>query len=105
MRTSMKVTLAAIGAAIASYPVMAQTVRNGYVQPDLSTDNVFWGVPYPAYGRPPAPAYGHPAYAQPYGYGSAGRPAAGRSNEYTPADRRPIVDCVHVTFPSCSGGG
>jgi hypothetical protein len=104
MRTSVKVVLAAIGAAVVAYPVMAETVRNGYVQPDVSTDNVFWGIPYPAHGRP-ASAYERPAYGHPYGYGSVGRPTAGHRYENGPVAHPPIIDCVHVTFPNCSGGG
>jgi hypothetical protein len=105
MRTSVKVMLAAIGAAVVGYPVMAGTVRNGYVQPDLSTDNVFWGMPYPGYPR--HPAYEHPAHRHPpYGYGSAahppGRLAPGGTVEGV---NPPIVDCVHVLFPQCGSGG
>jgi hypothetical protein len=111
----VKVILAAIGAVVVAYPVTAQTSwaqtswsqtsPSGYVQPDLSTDNVFWGLPYPAYRHHAAPAYAPPAYEHPDGYGSAARPPAGRPHGYGPVAHPPIIDCVHVLFPNCSGGG
>jgi hypothetical protein len=117
MRTSVKVILATMSIAVA-YPVMAQTVRNGYIQPDLSTDNVFWGLPYPADGRRPAPAYQHyptdehRQYRHPDGYGSAARLPLARPpvGSVAPAGtfegvRTPIIDCVHVFVVQCSGGG
>jgi hypothetical protein len=119
MRTSMKVMLAAMGAAVGAYPVMADTLRNGYVQPDLSTNNVFWGMRYAAYRRHPAyehPAYGghgygyvaHPPAGHPYGYGPvvhlpAGRLAPGGTVEGV--NNPPNVDCIHVLFPQCGDGG
>jgi hypothetical protein len=132
MRTSVKVTLAAIGAAVVAYPVMAANWRDGYIQPDLSTNNVFWGMPYPAYRH--YPTYEHPAYGHPYGYGSVAHHPPGRAYGYEPvahppaghpygygpfahppagrlvpggtveAVHPPIIDCVHVPFPQCSGG-
>jgi hypothetical protein len=118
MRTSVKVVLAAVCVAAVAYPVMAQTVRNGYVQPDLSTDNAFWGLPYPTDGRRPAPAYQqyptyeHRQYGHPDGYGSAARPPVVQrpAGGVTPAGtsegvRTPIIDCVHVLVFQCSGGG
>jgi hypothetical protein len=120
MRTSVKVILAAIGAAAVAYPAAAQTPwmqtpwtktpwtktwPSGYVHPDLSTDNVFWGLPYPAYRHHAAQAYAPPAYGHPDGYGSAARPPAGRPHGYGPVAHPPIIDCVHVLFPNCSGGG
>jgi len=60
MRTSIKVILAAMGAAVLAYPVKAATWQNGYVQPDLSTDNVFRDM------QSGQPVYGpHPAYEEP----------------------------------------
>jgi hypothetical protein len=118
MRTSVKVMLAAIGAAVVTYPVMAETVRN--VQPDLSTNNVFWGMRYPAYRRHPADD--HRAYGYGYGGGYVAHPPAGHPHGYRPVVRLPAgqfapggavegiynppnIDCVHVPFPQCSNGG
>ena len=114
MRTSMKVILATMGVAVLAYPVKAGTWQNGYVQPDLSTDNVFWGM------QSGQPVYGHhPAYEQPYGYpygnGSAAHRTVGRPVAHPPAGppapggiiegvQPRIIDCVHVQFPQCSSG-
>jgi hypothetical protein len=99
--------------------VMAQNWNpTAPVRPDISTDNVFWGmVPEPpfAYGSA-APAYGSaaPAYgsaAPAYGsavpvYGSVAPAPAGRFAPGVTVDSYPrIIDCVHVPFPQCSGGG
>jgi hypothetical protein len=90
MRTNIKVTLAAMGIALLSSPVTAQTWRNANIP--LSTDNVFWDL---ALAPLSGPAYGSVARA-PAGR-LAPRPLA------TPLPR--ILDCVHVPFPQCSGGG
>jgi opacity protein-like surface antigen len=95
MRTSMKVILAAMSAAVLASPVMAQNWQSPYapVRPDLSTDNVFWGeVPVAPHG---------------YGYGSAARGQAGwvAPGGVTIDGHPRILDCVHVPFPQCSGGG
>jgi hypothetical protein len=98
MRTTMKMMLAVTGIAVLASPAMAQTWWNAPVP--LSTDNVFWGLAYgPAY-----PAYG-PAYPA---YGSAVPLTAGRRGPGFVAVAPPlprILDCVHVTFPQCSGAG
>ena len=104
MRTSMKAILAAIGAAVVAYPAVAETARHGYVQPDLSTNNVFWGMPYPAYRR--HPAYGPAPYGHPYGYGSVARPPGQlMPGEIIEGVNPSLVDCVHVLFPQCDTGG
>jgi hypothetical protein len=106
MRTSVKVILAAVSSAVLASSVMAQNWRNpdAPLLPDLSTDNVFWGEvyahPHPfAYGSA-APAYGSAAPAP------AGRFAPGVTGPGVTVSGHPrIIDCVHVTFPQCSGGG
>jgi hypothetical protein len=115
MRTSVKLILAAIGAAVMVYPVMAATMRNGVVQPDLSTNNVFWGMPYAAYGSQDVTAFER-AHGHAYGYESIGRPSEGHAHGLHPSTVRPapegifegvrvpLIDCVHVPFPQCSGG-
>lgn len=90
--------LAATGIAALASPVLAQTWWNASVP--LSTDNVFWGL---AYG----PAYGPPAYG-PLAYGSVAHPSASRLAPgfvVVPPPLPRILDCVHVTFPQCGGGG
>jgi hypothetical protein len=95
----MKMILAAMGAAALASPVIAQTWPDANVP--VSTDNVFWGLAY-------APLYGsaNRAYGAYGAYGSAaplrpGRPAPGAPMAPLPR----ILDCVHVPFPQCSGGG
>jgi hypothetical protein len=90
MRTGMKVILAATSVAILASSAVAQKWNpTSPVRPDVSTDNVFWGEFY------------DPAYA----YGSAGPASAGRFAPGVTVDGHPrILDCVHVTFPQCSGG-
>ena len=83
--------LAALGGAVLASPGMAQIWWNPKVPP--STDNVFWGL-----------AYG-PAYAPPT-YGSVAHPPAARLAPVFVVVAPPrILDCVHVTFPQCGGGG
>jgi hypothetical protein len=98
MRTTMKMMLAVMGVAVLASPAMAQTWWDAKVP--LSTNNALWGLAYgPAY-----PAYG-PAYPA---YGSAVPFTAGRRGPGFVAVAPPlprILDCVHVTFPQCSGGG
>jgi hypothetical protein len=90
MRTNIKVTLAAMGIAILSSPVMAQTWR--YANIPVSTNNVFWDLAL-------APLY-RPAY------GSVARTPVGRFAPGPFAAPLPrILDCVHVPFPQCSGWG
>lgn len=96
MKTAMKVILTGIGIAVLASPVMAQTWWNARVP--LSTDNALWGLAY----EPPyvAPAYGAPAY------GSVARLPSGRlAPGFTVVAPPRILDCVHVTFPQCSGAG
>jgi hypothetical protein len=92
MRTIMKVMLAAIGVAVLAPPVLAQNRQEPWIP--VSTENVFWGLAVgpvihegPAYGsvRPVAPGRSVPGPV----YGAPPR----------------ILDCVHVTFPQCSGAG
>jgi hypothetical protein len=94
MKTGVKVILAAMGAAILASPVTAMTWGTMQVSPspDVSTDNVFWGMPY---GRPHAHAYGYAAHPP------ANRPAPSINYQNQPR----FLDCVHVTVPQCSGGG
>jgi hypothetical protein len=92
MRTSMKAILTAMSVAVLASPAMAQTLRNHHVPlaTDLSTDNVFWGE-----------EDGHR-----HAYGSAGDPQAGgrlAPGVVIGGAQRRILDCVHVTFPQCSG--
>ncbi len=97
MRTNMKVILAATGIAVLSSPVTAQTWRDANIP--VWTDNVFWGL---ALAPLQAPAYG--AYGP--AYGSVARAPAGRVEPAPLAapPLPPILDCVHVPFPQCSGG-
>jgi hypothetical protein len=91
MRKRTRVILATMGIAGLASPVMAQAWWSANVP--LSTDNVFWGLAYgPAYVPP---AYGSVARR-------AGRLAPGFVVVAPPLPR--ILDCVHVTFPQCSGG-
>jgi len=98
MRTNMKVILAAMGFAVLSSPIMAQTWRDANIP--LSTDNVYWGLARaPLYGRAYGPVAG-PAY------GSVARAPAGRFAPGPFAAPLPrILDSVHVPFPQGSGGG
>jgi hypothetical protein len=98
MIKSMKVILAATGVAVLASPIMGQTLRDANIP--VSTDNVFWGLAV-------APLYG-PAYGRAYGpaYGSVARVPAGRFVPGSVATPLPLIlDCVHVPFPQCSGGG
>jgi hypothetical protein len=98
MKTSMKVMLAAAGVAVLASPALAQTRREPWIP--VSTDNVFWGLAVgPVIHE--GPAYGGPAY------GSARPIAPGQVMPPGPVYGAPprILDCVHVTFPQCSGGG
>jgi hypothetical protein len=101
MRMGMKAILATTGVVILASPVMAQTSPESKVP--VSTDNVFWGLAH-------APLYGH---APVHGYGSAydaavphraGRVAPGLPAGPTEGQLPRVLDCVHVTFPQCSGG-
>ena len=84
--------MAAMGVAVLASPVMAQSRQEPWIP--VSTENVFWGLAVgpvihegPAYGsvRPVAPGQVVPGPV----YGAPPR----------------ILDCVHVTFPQCGGGG
>ena len=93
MRAGMKVILATMGVAILASPVVAQTWPEANVP--VSTDNVFWGL---AYAPPYRPAHG--------AYGSVAPPRPGQFAPGVVAAPLPrILDCVHVPFPQCSGGG
>jgi hypothetical protein len=105
MKTSLKVIMAAIGISALASPVMAETFlttdtyvpaetwRNTY-NPPLSEDNVFWGLEN---APPHQHAYGYVAHHR-----RTYRIEPGTSD---PAAVPPsgIIDCVHVTFPQCSG--
>jgi hypothetical protein len=90
-KTNLKVILAAMSVAVLASPVTAQTWRDerAPLRGDLSTDNVFWGE----------------VHEPPHAYGSAVHRPAGPPASGVTVDGHPrIVDCVHVTFPQCSGG-
>jgi hypothetical protein len=97
-------TAVAVSVAVAvASPVMAQNwqAQNGrYANVPVSTDNVFWGL---AYAPLQAPAYGL-AYGSAAGI-AAGRPVPGIAAAPPPPPLPRILDCVHVTFPQCGGGG
>jgi hypothetical protein len=93
MKTHMKAIVTATVAVVLASPAVAdpqpRTWRTAPVP--LSTNNVYWGVGYRGY------AHQHP-YGHGHGYGAAAYPERR-------APRQPEADCVHVTFPQCTGGG
>jgi hypothetical protein len=98
MKTKMKVFRAAMGIAVLSSPVAAQTWRDANIP--VSTENVFWGLALAPLYAPPlyGPAYGSVARAP------AGRFVPGPGPAAVPVPLPRILDCVHVTFPQCGGG-
>jgi hypothetical protein len=105
MKTSLKVIVIATGIAALASPVMAETfvatdtvvpaenLRNTY-NPPLSEDNVFWGLEN---APPHQHAYGYVAHHRRTYRIEPGMPD---SSAVSPSG---IIDCVHVTFPQCSG--
>jgi hypothetical protein len=96
MKTQTIANLAAMGIALLASPVAAQTWQR--TSAPLPENNVFWGLEN-------APPQGHT-------YGSNVRPRAGslpRGAIVAPgtadATGPRVIDCVHVTFPQCGGGG
>jgi hypothetical protein len=69
-------------------PVMAQTWQNTHVP--VSENNVFWGMEA---APPHENAYGSTTYSR------TDRLAPGAAAVHP----HRILDCVHVTFPQCSG--
>jgi hypothetical protein len=88
MKTSTTMILAAIGIAALASPVMAQSRPN--TTPPVSENNVFWGLEN-------APPHEN-------AYGSLAHPRTSRLAPDAAADSSPrLIDCVHVSFPQCSG--
>jgi hypothetical protein len=96
MRTRMTVIVAAMGAAVLASPATAGNWRTAPVP--LSTNNVYWGLGYRGYAH--QHLYGHE-----HGYGAAAYPELRAPGAGNGGVRPQIDDCIHVTFPQCSGGG
>ena len=106
MKTSLKFILAETVLAVVSVAVLASPVgAQVRVEPwiPVSTNNAFWGLALgPVIPESVGPAYGYIGRA----YGSVGpvppgAPVPAPAYEVMPR----ILDCVHITFPQCAGGG
>jgi hypothetical protein len=91
MRICLKVILATMSVAVLASPAIAQYRREPWIP--VSTDNVFWGL-----------AVG-PVILEGPVYGSIRTVAPGRVVPGPVYAVPRILDCVHVPFPQCSGGG
>jgi hypothetical protein len=91
MKTTTVMILAAMSVGALASPVMAQSWPNINNVP-VSENNALWGVES-------APPHEH-------AYGSTARAHTGRvarQPEAAAASQGRVIDCVHVTFPQCSG--
>jgi hypothetical protein len=97
MRMSMKVIAA--GAAILASPAMAHDTwiaKTWRTAPVPLSNNVYWSLGYRNY--PHQHPYEHAYGAAPPAYQHAPGPVLNGT-------RPQANDCVHVTFPQCTGGG